>query len=152
ARMVELRAVQPGFPLYGTVDLQGGQQYSHALVEQHGVLVRPELLTTLGVRVGDQIVIGQTSFTIRGVITREAGRMGGFSLGPRVLIDYADMPSTGLVTFGSRARRVVMARVPDDRVGPLMRALRRDLREREEFINIRSARANDDQVGRDFER
>ena len=37
ARMVELRAVQPGFPLYGSVDLQGGQVYSHALVEQHGI-------------------------------------------------------------------------------------------------------------------
>ena len=56
--MVELRAVQPGFPLYGSVDLQGGQTYSHALVEQHGVLVRPELLTTLGVHVGDRILIG----------------------------------------------------------------------------------------------
>src|SRR5438105_4165695 len=88
ARMVELRAVQPGFPLYGSVDLQGGQPYSHALVANHGVLVRPELLTTLGVGVGDQILIGQAVFTIRGVITREAGRMGGFSLGPRVLIDY----------------------------------------------------------------
>ena len=152
ARMVELRAVQPGFPLYGSVDLQGGQAYSHALVEHHGILVRPELLTTLNVRVGDGILIGQAAFTIRGVISREAGRMGGFSLGPRVLIDYADVPSTGLLSFGSRARRLVMAQVPDDRVPPLMRDLRRDLREREEFINVRSARANDDQVGRDFDR
>src|SRR5437870_5090780 len=62
ARMVELRAVQPGFPLYGSVDLQGGQVYSHALVAHHGVLVRPELLTTLGVGVGDQILIGQAVF------------------------------------------------------------------------------------------
>ena len=152
ARMVELRAVQPGFPLYGSVDLQGGQTYSHALVEQHGVLVRPELLTTLGVRVGDQILIGIVPFTIRGVIAREAGRMGGFSLGPRVLIDYADVQSTALLTFGSRARRLVMAKVPDDEVSSLMRALRRDLRGRDEFINVRSARANDDQVGRDFDR
>ena len=150
ARMVELRAVQPGFPLYGSVDLQGGQAYAHALVEHHGVLVRPELLTTLGVAVGDQIVIGLATFTIRGVITREAGRMGGFSLGPRILIDYADMPSTSLLAFGSRARRLVMVRVPDDRIQPLVRTLRRDLRD--DFVNTRSYRANDDQVGRDFDR
>src|SRR5438552_3584994 len=44
ARMVELRAIQPEFPLYGTVGLDGGQSYSHALVEHHGAIVRPEVL------------------------------------------------------------------------------------------------------------
>jgi putative ABC transport system permease protein len=151
ARMVELRAVQPEFPLYGSVDLQGGQTYSHALVEHHGVLVRPELLTTLGVSVGDKIRIGQSAFTIRGVIAKEPGRgVGGFSLGPRVLVDYADIPSTELLGFGSRARRTVMARVPDDRIDALFRSLRRDFRD--SFVNVRSYRANDDQVGRDFDR
>src|SRR4051812_36079863 len=47
ARMVELRAVQEAFPLYGTVGLEGGQAYSHALLQRHGVLVRSELLTAL---------------------------------------------------------------------------------------------------------
>ena len=114
ARMVELRAVQSGFPLYGTVGLQGGQTYSHALLRDHGALVRPELLTALGLRVGDQLAIGQSRFTIRGVITTEPGRrVGGFSLGPRVLIDYDDLPSAGLLGVGSRARRVVLVRAPE---------------------------------------
>src|SRR5438067_11728402 len=151
ARMVELRAVQRGYPLYGAVELQGGQAYAHALVEQHGVLVRPELLTTLGMTVGDRIQIGQSVFTIRGIIAKEPGRgVGGFSLGPRVLIDYEDVPSTELLGFGSRARRTVMAKVPDDRIQPLFRLLRRDFRD--DFVNVRSYRANDDQVGRDFDR
>src|SRR5438876_2711719 len=103
ARMVELRAVQRGFPLYGTVELQGGQPYSHALVENHGILVRPELLTTLGIHVGDRVTIGQAVFTVRGVLSKEPGRgVGGFSLGPRVLIDYDDVASTELLAFGSR--------------------------------------------------
>ena len=90
--------MQAGFPLYGTIVLEGGQAYSHALLQNHGVLVRPELLTALGVKVGDQIAIGQATFTIRGVDRERAGRrIGGFSLGPRVLIDYADLPSTGLL-------------------------------------------------------
>src|SRR4030095_12211642 len=55
AKMGEIRAVQAAFPLYGTVVLQGGQTYSHALLQNHGAIVRPELLTTLGVKVGDQI-------------------------------------------------------------------------------------------------
>src|SRR5881392_675612 len=41
AKMAELRAVQSDFPLYGSVELQNGQTYSHALLENHGALVRP---------------------------------------------------------------------------------------------------------------
>lgn len=151
AKMVELRAIQPEFPLYGKVDLQGSRPYSHALLAGGGAIVRPELLTALGVKVGDAILIGQSAFTIRGVLLKEPGRgMGGFSLGPRVLIDYADLPATGLLTFGSRAGRQVLVRVPDDRIGALHRALREDLRQ--EFANVRSYRSTEDQIGRDFER
>ena len=34
ARMVELKGVQAGYPLYGTLALKGGQTYSHALIER----------------------------------------------------------------------------------------------------------------------
>ena len=150
AKMVELRAVQSAFPLYGTVLLQGNTAYSHALVEKHGVIVRPELLTALGVKVGDSIVIGQSTFTIRAVLVREPGRVGGFSLGPRVLIDYADLAGTGLLSFGSRAGRQLLVKAPEDRIESLVRALRQDLRQ--EFANVRSYRSTEDQVGRDFDR
>ena len=151
AKVAELRAIQPEFPLYGTLTLQGGQTYSHTLVENHGIVVRPELLTALGVAVGDSIVIGQATFTIRAVLAKEPGRgMGGFSLGPRVLMDYADLPSTGLLGFGSRAGRQLLAKVPEDRIDGLVRAARQELRS--EFANVRSYRSNEDQIGRDFDR
>jgi putative ABC transport system permease protein len=151
ARMVELKAVQPGFPLYGRVGLVGGQSYSHVLLEHSGALVRPELLTALDLTVGDRLVIGQATFTIRGVIASEPGRGAGqFNLGPRVLVDYDDLPSTRLLGFGSRAGRVLMARVPEERVQALVRDLRQDLRD--EFANARSYRSTDDQIGRDFDR
>jgi putative ABC transport system permease protein len=151
AKMAELRAVQAAYPLYGTISLQNGQTYSHALLENHGALVRPELLTALQINAGDRVAIGTTTFTIRGVIAREpGGGPGGFSLGPRIYIDYADLPSTGLLGFGSRAQRMLFVRVPEDRVSPLMDELRRDLRQ--DFINARSYRSREDQIGRDFAR
>ncbi len=151
AKMVELRAVQPAFPLYGTVGIQGGQPYSHARLENHGALVRPELLTTLGMKIGDRLALGQAVFTIRGVITNEPGRrVGEFSLGPRVMIDYADLASTQLLSFGSRARRVLLVGVPESRIQLLVRALRDDFKE--QFVSARSYRATDDEVGRDFDR
>lgn len=151
ARMVELRAIEPGFPLYGTLGLADGMQYSHALVERHGALVRPELLATLGLKVGDGLQIGTAVFTIRGVITNEPGRrIGEFSLGPRVLIDMADLPSAQLLGFGSRARRVILVAAPDAKIPPLVQQLRADFKGR--FINARSYRSSEDEVGRDFNR
>src|SRR5262249_49512919 len=57
-KMAELRAIQSAFPLYGAFALQGGVSYAHALLEGHGALVRPELLTSLGLTPGDDIAIG----------------------------------------------------------------------------------------------
>ncbi|HUK34177.1 MAG TPA: FtsX-like permease family protein, partial [Vicinamibacterales bacterium] len=71
-------------------------------------------------------------------------------LGPRVFVDFDDMPSTTLLVFGSRARRVVLARVPDDALDGLVSAINQDFGE--EYINARSYRATDDAIGRDFDR
>jgi putative ABC transport system permease protein len=151
ARMVELKAIQTPFPLYGTMTLEGGQSYSHALLEGHGALVRPELLTALGVSVGESITIGEATFAIRGVVASEPGRnIGAFSLGPRVFIDFADAPSTGLMAFGSRVRHVLAARVPDERIPALVKALNDEFSNN--FINTRSYLATDDAIGRDFDR
>ena len=104
-KMVELKAVEPRFPLYGTLTLDSGA-YSHQLLRGGGALVRPELLAQLKLKVGDHIYIGSKPFEIRGVIKDEPGRsVGAFSIGPRVLIDYADVPATGLLSFGSRVSR-----------------------------------------------
>jgi len=51
------------------------------------------------------------------------------------MIDFADVPATGLLSFGSRARHVLLGKLPDDRVERLVRALRADCRE--DFINAR---------------
>jgi predicted lysophospholipase L1 biosynthesis ABC-type transport system permease subunit len=105
----------------------------------------------IDVAVGDQILIGRATFTIRGLIVREPGRgMGEFSLGPRVIIAYDDLASTGLLGFGSRARRAMLVKMSEDRVEPLVKALREDFKA--DFINTRSFRSTEDQVGRDFDR
>ena len=105
------------------------------MLQNHGVLVRPELLTALSISVGDQVALGQALFTIRGVIANEPGRrVGGFSLGPRVLIASEDLPSTGLLAVGSRARRVLLVKVPEEKIQPLVRRLRADFKE--EFVGL----------------
>ena len=149
SKVVELRAVQPGFPFYGQFTLQDGRPYSHAMLRDRGALVRPELLAQLGLQVGDQLAIGRSRFTVRGVIGLEPGRsLSGFSLGPRVMIDYADLPDTGLLAFGSRVMRQMLLRVPEPHVDALARELQGELRP--QFVRVRSYRDRQEQIGEDF--
>jgi putative ABC transport system permease protein len=150
ARMVELRAVGPEFPLYGTLALQQGS-YAHALVAGGGALVRPELLAQFELEVGDHIQIGERAFEIRGVIATEPGRrIGAFTLGPRVIVDRADLASTGLLAFGSRLSYQQLLRSPD----ALSEQLASDLRLAfsDEFVNVRWYRRTEDQMGENLTR
>jgi putative ABC transport system permease protein len=151
ARMVEIRGVEASFPLYGEVRLRNGQRYSHALLDQHGVLVRPELLTVLDVAVGDSLIIGRTPFVIRGVLDSEPGRRsGGFSLGPRVLVDRQALVDAGLLGYGSRANYQVMLRVDEAKVAALGKALTDAFKDR--FINVRTFRSTENDLGEDLAR
>ena len=97
-------------------------------------------------------MIGGQPFTIRGVISKEPGRRAGaFSLGSRVMVDYEDLKSTGLLSFGSRANEQVLLRVADGaQRGARARSCAASLRD--QFVNVRSYRATEDQIGEDLER
>ena len=151
ARMVELRGVETAYPFYGSFALENGQRYSHALLEGGGTLVRPELLAQLGVKVGDTILIGGRPFTIRGVIDQEPGRrVGGFSLGSRVLVDLADLRQTNLLAYGSRANYQLLLKVRSEGVDRLTRDVRDRFRDR--FVSARSYRSTEDQIGESLQR
>ncbi|MDA1185008.1 MAG: FtsX-like permease family protein [Acidobacteria bacterium] len=150
ARTVELRAVGSEFPLYGQLTLRDGA-YSHGLLSQHGAVVRSELLVQLGLDVGDRVLIGEQAFEIRGVITAEPDRrIGAFTLGPRVIIDRADLDSTGLLAFGSRVSYQQLLRVPE----PGTEALAAHLDEvlSNEFVRVRWYGRSEDQMGENLAR
>lgn len=150
-RMVEVRGVQPGFPLYGRVEVEGGRPYAHALLAGRGALVRPELLVQLDLKVGDEILIGREPFTIRGVVLAEPGRRAGaFSFGSRVLVDAAALEQSGLLGEGSRVTRQVLLKVPDRLLERLVREMRQAVRGR--FVTVRSWRSTEERVGEDFDR
>jgi putative ABC transport system permease protein len=150
-RMVELRAVERGFPYYGRLALSRGQTFDHALLDNSGLLARPELLAQLGLDVGDAVQIGGHRFVIRGVIESEPGRrLGAFSLGPRVFVSLSDLEKTGLLGFGSRASYQRLVKVPDAALDALVSALRTDFANA--FVRVRSYKATEDDIGEDFAR
>jgi putative ABC transport system permease protein len=149
-QLVELRAVGGGFPYYGTLQLESGRSWSPQLLSGHGLVVQPELLIQLDVKVGDAITMAGQSFTIRDVVTRDRvqGR-GAFAFGPRVYIDLADLRATNLLAFGSRVTYQRYVRVtPESELGPLTARLRREFRG--DLVSVRSWQTVEDRLGRNL--
>src|SRR5690606_11934667 len=92
ARLVELRAVEAGFPYYGTLTLGSGRVFDARLLADRGVIVQPELLVQIGAAVGDTIQLAGQPFVVRDTVTRDRvqGR-GGFAFGPRVYLAVDDL-------------------------------------------------------------
>jgi putative ABC transport system permease protein len=103
--LVEVKAVDAAYPLYGTLNLSNDMTPPTALARQnsqHRVAVDPLLLGRLGLQVGDQFKIGAATVVVSSTITAEPDRISdGFILGPRVLMSHAALQDTGLLQPGS---------------------------------------------------
>jgi putative ABC transport system permease protein len=110
AILVELKAVDAAYPLYGRLQTRDGT----GTLAETDVWVHDSLLTRLGVRVGDRVRIGSAEFRIADVIAKEPDRSATmFTLGPRVLLSAAGLEQTGLVQYGSRVRHRTLVRLPE---------------------------------------
>src|SRR3546814_10218460 len=65
----------------------------------------------LGARVGDAVSIGQSRLRLAALVVQEPdAAMDYFNVAPKVFLNLADLPATGLVQEGSRVRyRLVVA-------------------------------------------
>lgn len=151
AMMIELKGIEPPFPLYGEFKLQNGERFSHALLADHGAVVAPSLLERLNLNVGDEVFIGNTKFQIRGAIDKEPGASSGFRLGPRVFIERAALEAAGLTGFGSRARRRILFSTPEDKMELLTRELRAEFKNNN-LINVRSYKNSQENLTEQFSR
>ena len=104
-RLVELKAVDGAYPLFGEATIDGGDALQGALENRGGnwgAIVDESLLDRLDLSVGQSIGIGALSYEIRGTLDREPDRAArAFTLGPRVMIPAASLPETGLIIPGS---------------------------------------------------
>ncbi|MCR9222267.1 MAG: ABC transporter permease [Alphaproteobacteria bacterium] len=115
-RLVELKAVDDAYPLYGELALREGGNVQEALAPRDGLpgaVVAPNLAERFGLAVGDRFRVGEQSFRLAGVIADEPdGGTQAFNLGPRVMIATEALADTGLVQTGSLIRyyyRVALA-------------------------------------------
>ncbi len=112
SRLVELKAVGPGYPFYGAVVVDPVRPLSE-LLRPDAVVAAPEALAQLGLGVGDRVRIGGVPFTVSGTLVEEPDRaLGPFTLGPRVLVGLAGLERTDLLGLGSRVTYRTLVRTP----------------------------------------
>ena len=116
--LVEVKAVDAAYPLYGEAALDPPQPLAAVLAQRDGAFgaaADPALLARLDLKPGARIMVGAAPIEIRAALTSEPDKLaGGIGFGPRLLISEAALRATGLLQPGSVVRWHYRLRLPDN--------------------------------------
>jgi putative ABC transport system permease protein len=116
--LVEVKAVDGAYPLYGSVVLEPPQPLADVLAQRDGAFgaaADPALLARLDLEPGARITVGGATIEIRAVLASEPDKLaGGIGFGPRLLVSGAALRATGLIQPGSVVRWHYRLRLPDN--------------------------------------
>jgi putative ABC transport system permease protein len=119
--LVEIKAVNGAYPLYGAVALDRDVPLSTLLAERDGVFgaaVDPALLTRFDLAPGARLTIGAATIELSAVLKSEPDKLAsGIAFGPRLMLSEAALRATGLVQPGSLVRWNYQLRLPNDSEG-----------------------------------
>jgi len=138
SQLVELKMVQGQYPFYGVLDTDP-QGPLEPMLSAEAVLVAPDLLSRLALRVGDEIRLGGEAFRIAGVVHSEPDQGSGpFRLGPRVMVNGDGFRRADLDQRGSRVLHRLLLKLPSETGAEEAEGLATELRDRVgEFDGIR---------------
>jgi putative ABC transport system permease protein len=115
--LVELKAVDAAYPLYGTVALAPALALPAALARTDGVfgaVADPALLARLDLKPGARVSIGNVLIELRAVLQSEPDKLAtGLGFGPRLLVSQEALRATGLLQPGSLVRWHYRLALPD---------------------------------------
>jgi putative ABC transport system permease protein len=141
----DVRALGEGFPLRGrfriveTVD--GPEHDADGVPERGTVWMSRAGADGLDARLGDMIGIGESRLRLAALVVQEPdAALDYFNVAPRVFLNLADLPATGLVQEGSRLRyRLVVAGEPNA-VERFVRTAREGLARGQRLETVKDAR------------
>ncbi len=141
-QLAAVKAVSEGYPLRGVLRVAdepfGSSRPTSELPMPGSVWLDSRLFPALSVAVGDEVEIGYARLVVGGVVVTEPDRGGGlFDLGPRVLMNIADVPQTRVIQPGSRVRYRLLLRGEDAQLDRLREAL--PLTEDHRWVSIRES-------------
>ncbi|MES2424350.1 MAG: FtsX-like permease family protein [Pseudomonadota bacterium] len=106
-RLVALKVVDTGYPLRGSLKVASApdtpEQNTRDVPAPGEAWVDAAVLDSLGIAMGDTLLLGDAPFRVGRIIVVEPDRGGGFvNFSPRVMINQADIAATKLVQPASR--------------------------------------------------
>jgi putative ABC transport system permease protein len=121
--LVEIKAVDGGYPMLGELTLDPKLPVADLLAEQNGAFgaaADSTLLARLDLKLGDRVSVGNAAFQIRSIVGAEPDKLAGsVGFGPRFLVSEAGLRATGLLLPGSLVRWIYRVKLPanaaDDR-------------------------------------
>ncbi|MGB7203207.1 MAG: FtsX-like permease family protein [Pyrinomonadaceae bacterium] len=146
---VDLRGVEPTFPLVGEFKTSDDKPFDFKLLENNGVVIAKILLEELNVTIGDKLRIGESEFTIRATFDEEPGGSSGFRIGARVYVEKKAFDDAGITRNASRVRRRILYRTSDNPT-PFVKELRDALKGT--TVQVNSYREQQERLGEQFER
>jgi putative ABC transport system permease protein len=116
-----VKGVSDNYPLRGRLRISQGLGQPDRPAERGPapgtVWLEERLVTALGTPVGSQVKLGRAQFEVAAVITLEPERSTSFfNIAPRLMMNIADVPSTGLIQTGSRVWYYLYAAGPAERL------------------------------------
>jgi len=102
-----VKAVSKNYPLRGSLKTIQTVDYSKETIKQQGPVageawLDKRVLSTLKLKLGDQLIVGEKPLTITQLLTYEPDKRGDlYSLSPRVMINDADLIATQVLKPGS---------------------------------------------------
>ena len=118
ATLVEMKAVDPVYPLFGRVVLDPPGALADALAQHDGIfgaVADPTLMARLDIKPGARLTIGSAIVEIRAALTSEPDKLaGGIGFGPRLMASQDALHATGLLQPGSLVRWHYRLRLPEN--------------------------------------
>jgi putative ABC transport system permease protein len=115
--LVEIKAVDNAYPLYGTFKAEPDHPLEELLEQEgeaFGAVAAPLLLDRLGLQVGDELLVGNTRLRLTGTVAAEPDFASeGFGLAPRLLMSRQALAASGLVQTGSLVEHAYKIRLDD---------------------------------------
>ena len=118
AMLVEAKAVDAAYPLYGALMLDGADGLGQALRKTdnvYGAVAEQGLFDRLDISPGDRLRLGQINVRLTGVIKAEPDRnAGGFPLAPRLMLSHEALVAAGLLRPGALVNYHYRLKLPAD--------------------------------------
>lgn len=113
AHIAGVKAVSEGYPLRGKLRtapaLNVPDQEATGVPPPGHVWVDERLASAIGAQVGTSLELGNTRLKVAAILTIEPDRgVTFFNIAPRLLMNAADLPLTGLIQVGSRVRYALL--------------------------------------------